>query len=92
MIVAKEVDNKVDEFVAAFAKAGVVFTPEEIDIVFGTDTFVGISPNLIFFVITRIYDFVHHFNVYSYQIMWGIFSILCIAAIDYTAIHYAEMI
>ena len=32
---AKEVDNKVDEFVAAFAKAGVVFTPEEIDIVFG---------------------------------------------------------
>ena len=32
---AKEIDTKIDEFVAAFAKAGVVFTPEEIDIVFG---------------------------------------------------------
>jgi len=32
---SKKIDNKVNEFVAAFAKAGVVFTPEEIDIVFG---------------------------------------------------------
>lgn len=31
----KEVEHKIDEFVEAFAKAGVVFTKEEINVVFG---------------------------------------------------------
>ena len=32
---AKEVEHKIDEIVEAFAKAGVVFTKEEINVVFG---------------------------------------------------------
>ena len=31
---AKEVEHKIDEFVEAFAKAGVVFTDDEIKIIF----------------------------------------------------------
>ena len=32
---SREVEHKIDEFVEAFAKAGVVFTDEEINVVFG---------------------------------------------------------
>jgi hypothetical protein len=57
---------------------------EKIHAMLGLYAFVGICPQLMFFVVASFDDFIDHFHIYSYQIMRFKLAILCITAVSYT--------